>query len=250
MADPTGTAPAPATTPAPGGTPGQTPPATGTAPAAPAAAATPAQGQPATGAAPAAPAAGATAPAAGTPAPAASKTETTPAAPAVPEKYELKMPEKSPLAAAHLEKVAAIAKEQGLSQEEAQAFLEHDHEVASSVVAAQLENVKVQQDEWKKASVADPEIGGAKLAENAEYTKRFLDRYGSLEMKHILDASGFGNHPEVVRTFSRVYRDLMASGQVVIPSGEPGASALPQGGPHYTKDAAMAQQLYGKKEGT
>ena len=40
--------------------------------------------------------------------------------------------------------------------------------------------------------------------ESIELSKRVIDKFGSQELKQQLDATGFGNHPELVRIFSKI----------------------------------------------
>lgn len=129
-----------------------------------------------------------------------------PASPAkiVPEKYDLKIPDGALITAADVERIAAFAKERGLSNEEAQAVLERDN---ANIVSyqenqrAQLEKLKT---DWVEQVKSDKEIGGAVFNESIELSKRVIERFGSQELKQQLDATGFGNHPELVRIFSKI----------------------------------------------
>lgn len=129
-----------------------------------------------------------------------------PAKPAVPEKYELKLPEKSGLGQDAIEKVAAFAKERGLSQEQAQAILERDSAAVGSFAEAQKLELQQKSTEWAKSAEADKEYGGQYFKENIEISKRAVEKYASPELKQLLDSSGLGNHPEVIRHFYRVGR--------------------------------------------
>jgi len=135
------------------------------------------------------------------PAPAPKPGESTPpAAPAqAPEKYDLKVPDGSLLAPARLEKIAAYAKAQGLSQEAAQALVEREHEAVAEHAAAQEQQLKDASKAWADAAVKDPEIGGEGLAKNLELSKRVYERFGSKALMDMLEQSGLANHPEVVR---------------------------------------------------
>lgn len=57
--------------------------------------------------------------------------------------------------------------------------------------------------EWADATRADKEIGGAPETLNANVATalRFRDRFGTPALTELLNASGIGNHPEVVRLF-------------------------------------------------
>lgn len=157
----------------------------------------------------------------------------------VPAKYELKLPEKSPLDAAHVEKVSAAAKAQGLSNDEAQALLERDNEVATSAIEAQKQAYAKTTEGWLKASEADPEIGKA-LPENAEFAKRVVSKFGTPELSKFLDESKLGNHPETVRLLSRIHREFMAEDKMVI-------TKQPAPRTFQDSDQAAASKLYGGK---
>lgn len=62
--------------------------------------------------------------------------------------------------------------------------------------------------EWKKATEALPEIGGAKLPETLGEIRKMLDTYGTPELEAALDLTGLGNHPELVKLFHRIAVDL------------------------------------------
>lgn len=120
--------------------------------------------------------------------------------PVVPERYDLKLPEGSPLDKAHVETTAAFAKERGLSNEQAQAILDREHQA----VASHLEGVKAMQQQWAEDSKNDKEIGGEGFSKNVELAKRVVDKYGSESFRKALSESGLGNHPELVRFITRI----------------------------------------------
>lgn len=167
-----------------------------------------------------------TPPAAPTPEPAApkpgdgkSKEEPNPAQPpqkVVPEKYDLKLPEGSQLDATHIEKVAALAKERKLSNEEAQAIIDRDNATISGFADGQNKQLKERQDAWVKDSQNDKEFGGEAFAKNAELAKRVVERFGSDALKTALNDTGLGNHPELLRVFVRIGK-AMSEDQLVLP---------------------------------
>jgi hypothetical protein len=143
--------------------------------------------------------------------------ETPPAKPAAPEKYDLKVPENSLLESAQVEKLSAYAKQNGLSNEEAQALLDGE----SQAIATFVEERKTA---WKTQAIVDPEIGGQHLNENVELAKRFIDRFGSPALKQELDKTGYGNHPEVVRLFVRLGKE-MKEDKLIMPGAQSSSGA-------------------------
>ena len=142
---------------------------------------------------------------------------------AVVEKYELKLPEGSLLRPEHVEKIALIAKERGLSNENAQLLVEREHQARTEF----LNELRAQDEQAKTAWIsevkADKEIGGDNFNRSVETAKRALDRFGSPEFKAMLDDTGYGNHPEVVRIFARI-ASSMSEDQLVIPGSQAGGS--------------------------
>ena len=144
--------------------------------------------------------------------------------PSVPEKYELKMPEGSPLEAGHLEKISAYAKGKGLSQEQAQALLERESEAVAGFAKAQKDNYEKTVDEWAKQTESDPEVGGENYKKNVELASRVIKRFGSETLIKALNDTGYGNHPELVRAFTRIGK-AMSEDQLVIPGTQPAPKA-------------------------
>lgn len=181
--------------------------ATGT-PSASGQAATPATAAPAT------PATDTTAPTGGTstaaPAAASTTESAKPATPApvVPEKYDLKLPEKSLLDPSVLERTAASAKARGLTNEQAQKELDAVAGEVAKYHETLLEQHKTKVSEWEQQSRNDKEIGGTAFAANAELSRRVVEKFATPEFAKILNDSGYGNHPELVRVFARIGRAI------------------------------------------
>lgn len=144
----------------------------------------------------------------------------------VPEKYDLKKPEKSLLSDDHLARIAAFAKEQGLTNEKAQALVNRE----SQVIAEAREAVRVEsetklaemQTTWIATAKDDKEIGGANFVQNAELSRRVLAKFGTPEFNAVLSdpkQGAFGNHPELVRVFTRIGK-AMSEDQLVMPGAQ------------------------------
>jgi len=133
-----------------------------------------------------------------------------------PESYDLKVPEKSLLQTADVDRLKTKAKELGLTNTEAQEYLDVQNEAVSSYHDAQMSQVEEARASWLVEAKADKEIGGDGFKENVELAKRVVDRIDSPVFKKLLDDTGFGNHPEVVRAFVRLGK-LMANDKLVVP---------------------------------
>lgn len=123
--------------------------------------------------------------------------------PVAPEKYDLKLSENSLLNQAALDRIAASAKVQGLSQEAAQDLVKaQEGEVATAMAAA----VETRKEHLLKECLADKEIGGneTKLKESITLASSMLDKYGDAQLRKELTATGFGNHPGLVKMLVKI----------------------------------------------
>lgn len=129
---------------------------------------------------------------------AGTKTDDTKATePQVPESYELQMPEGIELDKASAEEFTTIAKELKLDQAAAQKLADIAAKQAQRQVEAHTKLVET----WVEQVKTDKDIGGDKLEENLGIARKALDTFGTPELKDVLNASGLGNHPEVIKAF-------------------------------------------------
>ena len=122
------------------------------------------------------------------------------AAPAVPESYELKMPDGVALDQEAATEFTAIAKELKLDQATAQKFAD----VGAKMAQRQADNHAKLVESWTESVKTDKEIGGDKLAENLGVARKALDTFGTPELKDVLNSTGFGNHPAVIKAFYKI----------------------------------------------
>lgn len=115
--------------------------------------------------------------------------------PQVPESYEFKMPDGVELDGKAAEEFSAIAKELKLSQADAQRIAD----VATKMQQKQAEAHATTVKGWADSCKTDKEFGGDNLEQNMSVARKAIDTFGSPELKALLNATGMGNHPEVVR---------------------------------------------------
>lgn len=131
-----------------------------------------------------------------------------------PESYEFKAPEGVQFDDTVIGAFSEVAKELNLPQDQAQKVLD---KVAPVIAARQAEQFQAARTEWAETAKADKEFGGEKLAENLGVAKKALDAFATPELRTLLDQSGLGNHPEVIRMFYRagkaISEDRFVSGQ-------------------------------------
>lgn len=149
--------------------------------------------------------------------PATEQTAATPAAEvktetkaAVPETYEFTMPEGVELDATAADEFKVIAKEAGLDQATAQKVADIGAKMAQRQTEAHTKLVE----SWVESVKTDKEIGGDNLAENLGVARKALDTFGTPELKDVLNATGFGNHPAVIKAFYKIGKAISEDGFV------------------------------------
>jgi len=117
-----------------------------------------------------------------------------------PEKYEFKAPEGRDLDPELATTFSEVARELNLTQDAAQKLLDT---MSPKMVERQLAQIEAVRAEWTQQSKADKEFGGDKIAENLSVAKKALDSFGTPELRSLLNESGLGNHPEIIRFMFR-----------------------------------------------
>jgi len=97
------------------------------------------------------------------------------------------------------------AKKVGLSQEKAQALFET---MVPTAKAHMMNDLRAKAEQWALDCEKDPEIGGANFGANKSVAIAGYREFATPELRTILNASGLGNHPEVVRHFYRLGKTL------------------------------------------
>lgn len=114
----------------------------------------------------------------------------------------------------------------GLSAESAAQLVQHDHELITAFEASVASEWKTQQAEWVATLKADPDLGGAQFVQNVELAKRAAERFGGKEFREALEASGYGNHPLMVKTFVAIGKAMAEDRLAVGANGAGGGRSL------------------------
>ena len=143
-----------------------------------------------------------------------SETSETEASEGAPEKYEFNpqvadAPDE--LDPEVLTAFGEVAKDLDLPQEAAQKVLD---KVAPVIQARQAKVVEQARADWATESQSDEEFGGENLAANLEIAKSSLKEFGTDALKSLLQESGLGNHPEVIRFMYRAGKAISEDGYV------------------------------------
>jgi len=88
-----------------------------------------------------------------------------------------------------------FAKENNLTQEQAQKGVD----MVAAMKQAEMEQWVQQQKSWVDEAKSDADYGGDKFDENISVAVKARDSFGSPEFNEMLDTSGLGNHPEMIR---------------------------------------------------
>lgn len=137
-----------------------------------------------------------------------------------PEKYEpFTAPEGTALDAAVMTEFETAARELNLPQDAAQKLVDKMAPVMAKQQAAQLEQLRT---DWAAASTSDKEFGGDKLTENLGFARKAMDTFGTPELKTMLDETGLGNHPDVVRFMVRAGKAI--SEDRIVTGGAPASA--------------------------
>jgi hypothetical protein len=130
--------------------------------------------------------------------------------------YDFKMPENMQLDEELAGELKEFAKEKNLSAEEAQKLVDLGVKMREKEASAYQDVQK----QWVEQIKADQEIGGAQLEENIAVAKKALDAFGTPELKGLLNSTGFGNNPEVVRAFYKIGKAI-SEDKLIVGEGKP-----------------------------
>lgn len=156
-----------------------------------------------------------------------------------PIEYKIVLPKDAVIEATAVERITAFAKAHQLSPEAAQQALDHANaEVVADRAAQQQRQAEafktLSRETWVNELKADKEFGGEKFDATVLESKRAGDKFMTAEEKQILNETGWGNHPLLVRIFARVGRAMGEDGLVT------GRGSTTPG------QTSAAQKLYGE----
>lgn len=133
---------------------------------------------------------------------------------------KLELPKDSLLTQPEIDKIAATARERGLSLEQANELVASQNEAVKAHVARQVESSTKQREEWVKTVQNDPDLGGAKLTVTQRNSQRAIDTFLDADVRKFLRESGFGDHPGLVRALAKIGAAMSEDGRV---GGDPGS---------------------------
>lgn len=96
-----------------------------------------------------------------------------------------------------------LAKEFNLPQDQAQKLADLGAKQLQRFQAAQADAVAQSREAWQSEARADKEYGGDKFDESLASAKKAVDAFATPELKTLLNQTGLGNHPELIRFMVR-----------------------------------------------
>jgi hypothetical protein len=133
----------------------------------------------------------------------------------------------------------ALAKESGLKGESAQKIADLYVQAQASQAKAAEEAHAKQVAAWAEEVKADKQIGGASLDASMAVASRAVAQFGSPELKELLNSSGLGNHPALVRAFVKIGRAI----------SEDSIAGAVGGGKAESSDESLLRGLYPNSPG-
>lgn len=155
----------------------------------------------------------------------------------LPDTYaDFTLPEGMELDSAALEQATPLFKELGLNQEQAQKVVSRYAELVQAGSQKQIDDFNQTLTDWGNQAKSDSEYGGENFDKNLKIAQSAVTKYGTPELKKVLDDFGVGNHPEMIRFMVRVGATL----QEDVPGSQGGNVGTAQD---------RVTQMYGKQEG-
>jgi hypothetical protein len=163
-----------------------------------------------------------------------------------PETYaDFKMPEGMPegmaVDTALLDSFRPVAKELNLTQEQAQKLVDLYSSRMLEQSKSLVDNHIAQVDQWQSSLPKDSEIGGVngqQFEANVKIAQSAFVKFGTPELGKLLEDTGIGNHPELVRFGLRIGKAISEDSLSGLGSGARGAPA----------PKSAADRLYGNQQ--
>lgn len=117
---------------------------------------------------------------------------------------DFEVPEGMEVDTAFLDASSGTLKELGLNQEQAQKIVD----LYAGKVAEQTDMMNAQINEWQNEARSDKEYGGDAFDANIGLAGKALGEFGNDALTKVLDDTGMGNHPEIIRFMVNVGKTL------------------------------------------
>ena len=144
--------------------------------------------------------------------------------------FDLEVPEGFSMSEADTNEFSAFAQELGVDQEKAQKMLNRHIESLQDSMGTSEKAIKEVHESWASESMNDKEFGGTNLAENIVGARKAMNSFSSpavdgdgkpvlhpegamkgqqmTKVEVLLNQTGMGNHPEMIRIFHRIRKSM------------------------------------------
>lgn len=140
-----------------------------------------------------------------------------------PEKYEFQFAEGQVVDPELLGEFESVAREYNLTNEQAGKLAGIGSKISAKIQQQMIQKQAEQVSKWHSETMSDKEIGGERLNENLSFAKTALNAYWpEPEIKQLLNDSGLGNHPALIRGLVRLGKAI--SPDSGLPKGKPSAA--------------------------
>lgn len=157
------------------------------------------------------------------------KTETKPA-----EELSLKVPENSFVTEERVKELTKLAKDNGLTNEQAQSLVNVEHDSIVRFQQAQVaEFERLSKNVWVEDLKKDPEFGGEKFNETVALSNRVAKQYAPEALMKELE-KGYGNYPDLAKMLARIGKDMESS--KFVPAGSAAKTPVSTAEKWYGKD--------------
>lgn len=137
----------------------------------------------------------------------------------IPDQYQLTAPEGLTLDPVAIELATPVFRDLGLSNDQANKLMPVAGQFAQGLLDRHqrqvLGQVQAERKAWLDSARNDPEIGGPHWSTTIGTAAKALDALGfgkGSAFRTLLDESGLGNHPEMIRAFQRVGKAIGEDG--------------------------------------
>lgn len=144
----------------------------------------------------------------------------------------LDIPDNAPFDPALLDEFKALATREKMPQQLAQEMINLGAKHAGLIISQAQQAKEQEWAAWAEQTRADPEIGGEQMDANLALAKKAMLTFGTPELTEIIDTSGLGNHPALIKAFFKIGKAI--SEDTLLPGGAQVPAAKP----------SLAQQLY------
>ena len=132
--------------------------------------------------------------------------------------FDIDLPDDHLLSEGDQKEIAELAIKHDLSKEATQELADSRNQLLNDVADIFNNEKNKQEDQWKETLRKDKAYGGKYYNSTLDSAEKVLRRYGSKELTDVLNGSGYGSHPELIKMLARLGK-TMSNDQIL--HGEP-----------------------------